>query len=106
MKKAELEAAMKKGQIVMLGTYWSGSIETIHMRSKEPGGPKRDAHVTRETVMRDEGAVTVEKFLPDGSDPLAWKPSAKRGQEVVVRIEGLEKQMGNTKIRGIIEPLD
>jgi hypothetical protein len=104
MKQAELAQALDKGEIIMKGIYWTGEVQTITMRDGQ-SGKRREAHVVRETVMRDKGSTVVSRFMGDDEDFTAWKPSAKKMETVIVRITGMSVDKGNVTLNGVVEPL-
>jgi len=105
MKETELLTYLKKGELLLVGTYWSGAVEPIQMRSEERGGPRRTAYVVRQTVMTDKDPITVTEWLKDDADPMAWAAPAKKGQAVVVRVSSVEVKLGAKRISGVIEAL-
>lgn len=107
MKKAELAQAVERGEVVCVGSYWSGRIDKTSVRDKkDPKGQRHDAWVTRETIMTEKEPISVTRWLKDGEKPEEWKPSATRGTRVVVRVTGMEINLGAVNLSGTIEPLE
>lgn len=106
MKKAELMQLVESGAIIVVGDYWGGRVDKISVRDRQnPGGPRRDAYVTRETVLTDKEPVAVARWLTDTEKPEDWKPSAKKRDRVVVMVSSMETQNGAVVLGGRIEVL-
>lgn len=105
MTTKELETSFNQGRILMKGRYWSGRIDTISVRGKVEGGPRRSAYIAREVIAADDDMVIVSRFLRDDEDHVAWKPSAKKNDLVVVLINGMTLENGTRVLQGFIEPL-
>lgn len=107
MKKAELVTLQDGGEITCQGTYWSGRVDKAMLRDKQnPSGSRREAHVARETIMTDKDPIAVSRWLKDDEKPEAWKPSAKKGDKVVVIVRGMEVNLGSITLQGTIEKLE
>lgn len=104
MKKAELLDFVNKGEVVCVGTYWSGRLDKTSIRDKTSGA-RRDAYVVRETIMTDKDPLSVTRWLRDEEKPETWKPSAKRSETVLVRVTRMETNSGVTTLSGTIEVL-
>jgi len=94
-----------KGERLQVGQYWAGGVSAISVRAKVLGGPRGTSFVVRETVLTDAEPIAVTRWLNDGEKPEDWKPSAKRGDQVVIRISGMEMVQGAVVLQGKIEPL-
>jgi len=106
MKQADVTTLLNNGQPLMIGQYWSGKCETITMRDKQNGGQRRTAHVVRETVLGATDPIAITRFLRDDEKPELWKPSANKGDKVLVRIQGMETNLGAISMQGVIERLE
>lgn len=104
MKQAELVNAVMEGQIVVVGQYVKGRAEDINVRDKATGG-RRPAAVSRETVMTGTDPVVVTAWLSDGKTAADWKPSAIRGDKVVVLITSMAMSNGIPVLSGRVEKL-
>lgn len=106
IKAVDLTKALESGKIAMVGTYWSGRIDVVNVRDKaNPGGPRRQSHVVRETVMTETDPVTVTRWLRDGDKPDMWHPSSSKGKKVVVWVQSMSSENGMIKLGGHIEEL-
>jgi len=90
-----------------VGTYHAGRLDKISVRDgKNPGGPRREAHVSKEIVMTDTDPIIISRWLKDEEKPEAWQPAGKKGARVVVTVSSMETtQQGIITLRGSIEPL-
>lgn len=106
MKTADIMPLLEKGVPMLMGQYFHGRIETVNIRSKTDGR-SRSANVVHETVLTDSGdAVAFSRFLKDEEKPEQWKPSAKRGQRVIVKITKYMVEQGSIKVSGVIETVE
>jgi len=87
-----------------VGKYWSGGVTEITFRDKKTGQSKT-AHVIRETVLTATEPMAVTRFLKDDENPAAWKPSAKKMDDVFVRISGMSVERGAISLQGTLEPI-
>lgn len=107
MTQTQFDKLLNDGNVVLLGTWWSGRIETISMRDKTAGanGARRTAYVLRQTVMTEKDPIPVSRWLKDGEDPEKILMPAKRGDKVVVVVSSMETSNGQMNIGGVVEPL-
>jgi len=107
MKQAELVKLQDAGEITCQGMYWSGRLDKTMLRDKQnPGGARREAYVVRETIMTERDPISVSRWLKDDEKPADWKPSASKGDRVVVVVRGMEVNLGSTTLQGNIEKLE
>lgn len=106
MKSNELLANLNKGVPMLVGTYHFGHIEKISVRAQDGSGRRREAHVVHETILTETSAVSCERYLRDEENPDSWKPSAKKGQNVVIKIVKFVTERGGTKVSGVVEPIE
>lgn len=105
MTQTQLAKMIDDGAIVVKGTYWSGRIDTITMRSRTEGGPRREGHIIRETILTDTDPIIISRFMRDEEKPESWKPSAKKQDKVIVRIQSMKVENGTIILQGPIEQL-
>jgi len=107
MKQSEIVAAVMAGEMLVVGTYLSGKVDSFSGRdSKNEGGPRKLYHVKREIIITATEPLVISQFMKDGETPETWKPSAKSGQKVICRITGMEKSReGIVVLKGSIEEL-
>lgn len=110
MKVADITKAVLGGDVLIVGTYFSGRVQRITVRDKSPGanGAKKDLLIAKEIVMTEREPFTVSQFLPDSSieTEKAWAPSAKKGDAVVVVLRSLKEDLGNKSGDGKITLLE
>jgi hypothetical protein len=61
--------------------------------------------VTREIIITDTEPVAITGWLKDGEKQEEWKPSAKKGDRVIVEVTKMEQNMGQITMGGRISPL-
>lgn len=109
MKTSEIQTAVLNGEILLVGTYFSGRVDRISVRDKTPGagGSRKDMLISKEIIMTEKEPFTVSQFLPDASQETerAWKPSAKKGDKVIVSLRTLQESYGNKSGDGKVMPL-
>jgi len=105
MTKAQLEKAFEDGLILMKATYHSGRLDKISIRGKVEGGPRRDAYVARQVVSGENDFVIVSRFLNDNARTEDWRPSAKKGDKIVVAIKSMAMENGTVILNGDIQTL-
>jgi len=105
MKQADITKAVLAGEILVVGTYLNGRLDTIKIRNKQTGA-MRDAHIARQLIITETDAMPVTEFLPDDVSPSDWKPGFKKGDAVVVRVKGLSMDKGTQTLNGKIESLN
>jgi len=106
MKQAELQTILENGTVIMKGVYWSGKVETINVRAKSEGGPRRSMHVVRETVLTEKDPISVTRWLDDNQKPEDFKPAAAKNKPVVVIVTGMKTEQGVMKLTGTVYPLE
>ena len=97
-------AAIDAGEIILKAKYWSGRLDTVSVRDKATGG-RRTSYAVRETVLTAIDPIMVGRWLRDDEDSTKWKPSAKQGETVVVRIKKMKVELGVIQLEGMIEAL-
>lgn len=105
MKQEQFAKMIEDGAIFVKGTYWSGRVEKISMRSLTPGGARREGHVIRETILTESDSIVISRFMRDDENVESWKPSAKKMDKVVCRIRSMKVDNGNIILDGTIETL-
>lgn len=106
MKQSEVLANVMAGGIFCVGTYLSGKLDTVSMRDKQnPGGPRRTGYVAKETIITDTEPVIISRWLKEEEKPEAWKPSAVKKQQVIVRVKEMEMMSGIPILNGVMEVL-
>jgi len=106
MKLSQVGAAVISGELLIVGTYFSGRVQRINVRDKQSTtGARKDLLITKEVVMTEKEPITVSRFLPDATleTEKGWKPSAERGNKVIVRVTGFQEDLGNKSANGTIE---
>jgi len=110
MKANQIGTAVLNGDILVVGTYFSGRVERISVRDKSPGanGARKDMLIAKEVIMTEKEPISITQFLPDASTETeqAWSPSAKKGDRIIVRLRSLEEKLGNKQAAGKIEVLE
>jgi len=105
MKQEQLSQIINSGAIICVGVYWAGKVDAITFRDKNAGGQRRTAYTVRETILTDTDPITVSRFLSDTEKVEEWKPSAKKNDKVVVRIQSMTVDKGAIILNGKIEAL-
>jgi len=110
MKASQIGQAVMNGEILLVGTFFSGRVDRISVRDKSPGanGARKDFLIGKQVVMTEKEPITISTFLPDASSETeqGWKPSAKKGDRVVVHLKTLGENLGNKSGDGRIEVLE
>lgn len=102
MKNSEVLANVMAGTPCVVGKYWSGSVSQITFRDKKTNQAKT-ANIARETVLTSKEPMAITRFLRDDEKPEAWHPSAKKMEDVFVRIEGMNVDRGSVTLQGTVE---
>jgi len=109
MKLSEVGNSVLAGQVLLVGTYFSGRVDRISVRDKSPGanGARKDMLIAKEIIMTEREPITITAFLPDATQETerGWKPSAKKNDKVVVEVRTLEESYGNKSASGKIVPV-
>lgn len=100
MKNSELLKIVEAGEIVCVGTFFSGRVDKISFRDSRNGGARREALVSREVILTEKDPIAVTRFLPDGAKAEEWKASATRGDKVMVRVQGMSTDRGAVTLQG------
>jgi len=107
MKANEAVKLWESGVTTIRGIYHGGAAKAQMVRSQQAGGARREAVVTRETVLTDQDAVVMSAWMPDGSTVDSFKPACKKGQPCIIIVEDMATENGSRIIkRGRIEPLE
>jgi len=106
MKVSQVGAAVIAGEILIVGQYFSGRVQRITVRDKQSTtGARKDLLISKEVVLTKKEPITVSRFLPDATleTEKAWVPMAKQGDTVIVKLTGLQEDLGNKSANGVIE---
>lgn len=107
MKLADAIKQWETGAIVVRGIYHGGVAKTQTVRSAQAGGARREATVTRETVLTELDAIVLSAWMPDGQGVADFKPACAKGKPCIIIVESMTVENGNRVVnRGRIEPLE
>jgi len=106
MKKSEIITALEKGEVLAFGEYLLSRPETIKYMDKTTHQPATFDKLSH-TVLTPHGARTVEedtRSIPDFK-PATYQNPFKKGQAVVIAVNGLAIIKGVTTLKGRLIPL-
>jgi len=103
MKTSEIQAAVLSGARLVAGTFQDWEVRETPDK-KTPGA----FNVVQSLfIMSGREVLPVEAFLPSGTRKADVQPPAfKKGQLVVVRWTGYEKNKYGIRVRGTVESLE
>jgi len=96
MTKAQLNAAVENGALVVVGQYWGGRVEDKEIRNpQDKNGPRVKSFMKHETVLTKQEPIVISAFPKEGETKESWKPSAKQLEPVVVTFKITRDKYGN-----------
>lgn len=107
MKESELLASVKAGQLLLVGTFVHFKKEVVPYRDRKTGQPATFDKVEFQ-VLTANGVVSVQpdtRKIP-GFKMDSYRCPFKPQQPVVVIVEGMVTERGNTTIAGSISALE
>jgi len=105
MKQADIIKHVLSGVPVCVVEYRGFGIESISYADKKSGARVTKPMVKHKIEMGETQAA-ISEWLPDGANLADVKPTFKKGDKCVLKIQGVENVQGFAQIRGTLEPLE
>jgi len=106
MKQAEILKAVLSGVPVVVVEYRAFKLEEISYADKKQGGMRVTKPIVKHAIELGDTQASIAEWLPDGVKLSDIKPTFKKGDKCVLRIEGVENVSGFASIRGKLEPFE
>lgn len=106
-KEAVIAAVLEQGRCLMVVEYLVTKVEKMAWRDKKTGRPMEGV-VSRHSVLAGDETMGVSEFNAEGSTVEGVKAAGvpwKKGEKVVLRVEGIGRKDGNVSCRGRLEAL-
>jgi len=100
----EAVTAFLAGQRVSIGTYFSGSSETVNYRDKKTQQAMSFVTVKHTCIIGGEPCVVQER-VPEGFKPEQFVQSIKQGAKVFVTFTALVPRSGIAIYSGVVQNL-
>jgi hypothetical protein len=106
MTKTEALKRIENGEFLGgIAEYRSSSAETIKYQDKKTGR-MAEMSMLRHNIEVGDVAVALNERTSDGFNASAYKSPFKKGQRVVVRLQGMEIDKGLVRARGTLEAIE
>lgn len=106
MKIQEVQKLFLAGSLVVLGEFRMAAVDGIDYRDKKTGNA-RHADVIKTTLEIGNKTLTLTEFVREENfKPENWKCPFKKGQRVVVELDGLMENKGILTGSGTLHPLE
>jgi len=104
VKKSEVLAKVMAGERLLVGEYRSSQVEQISFRDKTSGQARSFWRVAH-TVEFGNLSVSVSERMPDDFDGSKFVAPGKKGNAVVVHMDGWLVEKGTCRASGKLELL-
>jgi len=105
MKQADIIKHVMNGVPMVIVEYRGFAIETIRYVDKKSGSAVTKPMVKHKIEMGETQAA-ISEWLPDGVNLSEVKPTFKKGDKCVLKMQGVENVQGFAQIRGTLEPYE
>jgi len=104
MKQAELMKHVIAGVPCVVVEYRGFKAESTTYADKKNGGALVTQPIVKHNIEMGDQQAAITEFLPDGIQLADVKPSFKKGDKCVCRIQGVANVKGFASLRGTLEP--
>jgi len=106
MKQAEILKGVLAGVPLVVVEYRAFKVDNITYADKKAGGMRVTKPIVKHSIELADTQASIAEWLPDGVNLADVKPSFKKGDKCVLRIEGVENVSGFASIKGKLEPFE